>query len=129
MFPFPHFQFSRQCDLQTLLQYSHLLSCLRVDGTYKQKSQKVKPVDLSLSDGSKPDGNDTWKVNAIKKEVFILDPIDKYSYRLIPKFIPIAKRARLTLERLEKIIVGDSMTAQENDVLTKMLYNLKAILA
>ena len=115
--------------MQTLSQHSYLLSRLRVDGAYKRKSQKVQPVDLSLSDGSKPDGSDTWKVNAIKKKVLILDPTDKYSHGLISKFTPIMKGAGLTLERLAKMIVGNSMTAKEKDVLIKMLYNQKAVLA
>ena len=118
-----HFRVSRRYDLQTLSKHSHLLSRLRVDGAYKQKSQKMKPVDLSLSDGFKSDGSDTWKVNAIKKKVPIFDPTDKYSHWLIPKFTPSAKRARLTHECLAKMIVGDSITAKEKDVLTKMLYN------
>ena len=83
----------------------------------------MQPVDLGLSDGSKPDGSDAWRVNAIKKEIPILDPTDKYTHWLIPKFTPIAKGARLTPERLAKMIIGDGMTAQEKDVLTEMLYN------
>ena len=89
----------------------------------------MQPVDLGLSDGSKPDGSDAWRVNAIKKEIPILDPTDKYTHWLIPKFTPIAKGARLTPERLAKMIIGDGMTAQEKDVLTEMLYNREAVLA
>ena len=57
-----------------------------------------------MSDGSKPDGSDAWRVNAIKKEIRIFDPNDKYTHWLIPKFTPIAKGARLTPERLAKMI-------------------------
>lgn len=86
-------------------------------------------MDLSFSNGSKPDGDDACTVNAIKKKIPILDPTDKYTHWLIPKFTPIVKRARLTPERLAKMIVGDVMTAQEKEVLTKMLYNREAVLA
>lgn len=88
----------------------------------------MQPINSSILDGSKPDGSNDWKVNAIKNKVPILDSNDKYSYWLISKFIPIAKRARLTLERLPKMIIGDSMTRQEKEVLTKILYNQEAVL-
>ena len=79
MSTFPHFWFSRQFDLYTLFQHSHIFSRARVDKAYKQKSQKVQPVDLNLSDGSKPDGSDAWKKDAIQKEFSILDPAGKYT--------------------------------------------------
>ncbi len=106
----PHIRFSRKFDLHTLAQHSQLLSRVRVDGAYKRKSQKVQPVDLSLSDGSKPDGSNTWRLDTIKRETPILDLTDKYTHWLIPKFIPIAKGARLTPERLGKMIIEDGMT-------------------
>ncbi len=86
-------------------------------------------MDLSLSDRSKPDESDNWRLDAIKRETLIFDLIDKYIYWQIPKFTPIVKRARLTLERLGKTIIGKGMTAQEKEVLTEMLYNREAILA
>lgn len=48
---------------------------------------------------------------------------------LIPKFTPIAKRAKFILEHLAKMIVEDGMIIQEKDVLIKMLYNLEVVLA
>ena len=82
-----------------------------------------------MSNRSKSDGNNTWRVNAIKKEVSSLDLTDKYTYWLIPKFIFIAKKARLTSKQLGKMIIGDGMTKQEKEVFTKMLYNREAVLA
>ena len=67
-----------------------------VDRTYKQKSQKVQPMDLSLSDELKVDKSDTLRLDTIKKETHILDPTDKYTHWLIPKFTLIAKKARFT---------------------------------
>ncbi len=55
----------------------------------------MQPIDQKLLDGSKQNGSDTWKVNAMKKEIPILDPTDKYTHWLIPKFTPIAKGANL----------------------------------
>lgn len=48
---------------------------------------------------------------------------------MIPKFTPNTKRARLTFERLAKIIVRDSIIAKKKDVFTKMLYNWEVVLA
>ncbi len=76
----PHFRFSRRSDLCTLYQHSYFLSRVRVDGAYKRKSQKVLLVDLDLSDESKPDGSDAGRMNAIKREIFILVSTDKYTH-------------------------------------------------
>lgn len=84
---------------------------------------------MGTSDRSKPDGSDAWRVNAIKKKIPILDPTDKHTHWLIPKFTPIAKGARPTPERLAKMIVGDAMRSQEKEVLVKMLYSREAVLA
>ena len=86
-------------------------------------------MNFSLSDGSKPDGSDTWTLDTIKKKTSILDPTNKYTHWLIPKFIPLAKGARLIPKRLGKMIIGEGMTAQEKEVLTEILYNRKAVLA
>ena len=112
-----------------MVQHSWFLSQVRIDGAYKRKSQKVQQVDLSLSDESKPDRSDTWRLNTIKKEIPILDPTEKYMHWLIPKFILIAKRVRLTPEHLGKMIIGEDMTAQKKKILTEMLYNREAVLA
>lgn len=80
-------------------------------------------VNLGLADGSEPNGNDAWQINAIEKKILILDLNNKYNYYLIPKFTPIVKGARLTSERLAKRIIKNSITAQKKDDLTKMLYN------
>ena len=130
--PFSHsgvFRFSRKCDFLTLQQTSYPTKHARVDGAYKRKAQKVQPVDSSVSDGSKPDGSTTWRENAIKNEVPIIDTTSQYSHWLIPKFTPIAKGARITPERLQRMIIGDGMTPQEKDLLTEMLYNREAALA
>ena len=68
-------------------------------------------------------------MDAIKKKIPILDPTNKYTYWLIPKFTPIAKGAKLTSDRLGKMVIGEGMTAQEKEILTKMLYNREAVLA
>ena len=87
----PYFQFSRKSDLLTLSQHCHFLSRAKVDGAYKRKSQKVQSVDPGLSDRSKQDVSDFWRMNAIKREISILDCTDRYTQWLIPKFTLIAK--------------------------------------
>lgn len=86
-------------------------------------------MDQKLLDCFKPDKSNTWRTNAMKKVIPILNPISyKYIYWLIPEFTPITKRARLTLERLAKMIIGDNMTFQEKNLLFKILFNQKTIL-
>lgn len=85
-------------------------------------------MDQKLLDDFKPDKSNTWRINAIEKEISIFDPTDKYMHWLIPKFTPIAKRAILTPKRLAKMSIGDNMISQEKNLLTEMLYNHEAIL-
>ncbi len=65
----------------------------------------------------------------MKKEIPILNPKDKYTHWLIPKFTPIAKRATLTKDRLIKMIIGEGMSPKEKYTLTEMLYNREVVLA
>ena len=117
------FRFLWRCNLKTLSQHSYSFSCMRVDGAYKRKAQRVQPVDSSFSDGSKQDGSNNWKTNAIKKKTPIFDSNNKYTQWLIPKFTSIAKGARLTPEQLGKMIIRDGMISEEKEILTEMLYN------
>ncbi len=87
---FPHIRFSQKFDLHTLTQQSRFFSQARIDGAYKRKSQKEQRIDLNLPDESKRDGSDVWSLDAIKREILILDPTDKYTHWLIPNFTPIA---------------------------------------
>lgn len=68
-------------------------------------------------------------MNIIKRETLILDLINKYTYWLVSKFTPIAKKVRLTPEKLGKMIFRDIITEQEKGVLTEMLYNKEVVLA
>lgn len=54
---------------------------------------------------------------------------DKYPHKVIPKFIHIAKKAKLTLERLGKIFMRDGMIEQKMEIFIEMLYNREAVLA
>lgn len=65
----------------------------------------------------------------MKRKIPILDLVNKYIHCLIRKFTLIAKRARLTSERLNKMIIGDSIIAQKKDILIKKLYNREVVLA
>ncbi len=96
-----------------MTQHSCFFSQGRIDGAYKRKSQKIHSVNLNLSDGSKPDGSDTWRLDAIEREISIPDLTYKYTYWLIPKFTLITKGVGLTPGRLGKMIIGEGMTAQE----------------
>lgn len=78
---------------------------------------------MSIFDKFKPDSNNIKKVNAIKKEILILYPINKYIHWLILKFMQIAKQTRLISDQLAKMMIRDGMTFQKKEVLTKILYN------
>lgn len=46
----------------------------------------------------------------MKKEILILNLIDKYIYWLIFKSTLITKKAKLTAKQLTKMIIGDDIT-------------------
>lgn len=62
------------------------------------------------------------------KEKPSFGPTDQYMYWLIPKFTPIAKRARFTPKQSAKMIIRNSMTSLEKDLLIVILYNQKAVI-
>ncbi len=101
----------------------------RVYGIYKKKTEKVQPVNSSNSDGSTPGGNKNWRERAIQKERYTVEMGAKYTDLLIPKFSGLAKGSRLTLEQLQKMIVGKAMTLQEKELHTEMLYTHEAAIA
>lgn len=123
-------RFSRRSDLITLWQAGFDFGYVGVYGAYKRKDQKVRPVDAPLPDGSAPCSG-SWQAEIIKEETkrYVKDPEDKYADWLIPKFSGLAKGARLTPERLQRMRIGDELTEQEKDLFTEMLYNREAALA
>ena len=101
-----------------------------VQGAYKRKAQKVKPVDSSISDGSTPGGSINWKKEAIAKECLDWSTVDP-SFRgwLHPKFSAIKHGSRLTSERMNRLIIGKDLSLQEREVFLRMLYNREAALS
>lgn len=86
-------------------------------------------MNFSLSDRFKLDRNDTWRLEVTKKEILILDPIDKYMYWLIFKFTLIVKKAKLITKPVSKMMIVDDITEQEKKFFIEMLYNKKDVLA
>lgn len=120
---------SRKTDLFSL-QHG-VKGQLRVAAAYKRKEDKVRPVNAASHDGSKPEGLANWKI-AIWEQ---LKPLQmdsscaKYDQWFTPKFSRIARGARMTPERAERMICGDMLTDQEREVMLEMLYKREAALA
>ncbi len=107
------YQFSQKFDFNISQSFLSRLIKTRVYGIYKKKTEKIQPVNSSNSDGSTLDGNKNWKKRAIQQERFTVEVGAKYKDLLIPKFSDLAKRSRLTPERLQKMIVDEAMILQE----------------
>lgn len=88
-------------------------------------------VDSSRSDGTEPCGSITWRNEILKHEKPTLEigMQLKFSDWLIPKFSTLARGLRLEPERLQKMIVRNSMTLAEKNLFTEMLFNREAALA
>jgi RNase H-like domain found in reverse transcriptase/Integrase zinc binding domain/Reverse transcriptase (RNA-dependent DNA polymerase) len=101
-----------------------------VFAAYKRKAQKVRPVDSGETDGQAPGGKTEWKQLAKERErEQPRAPPGKYDQWITPKFSAIARGARLTPERADRMIVGEDLTDKERDVMLEMLYNREAALA
>jgi hypothetical protein len=104
----------------------------RVATLYKKKADKVRPVDSSESTGEKPGGDINWREKAIAEETargLYLNKDYPYSQWLNPRFSQMAEGARLTPERVERLVIGNSLTPQEKDVALQMLYNREGAFA
>ena len=75
---------------------------------YKSKANKVRLVDSSDVDGSKPGGCMDWFERSKVEDIPYLDS-RQYSDWLTPKISDIPKGSRLTKERIEALVVGDSL--------------------
>lgn len=71
---------SRKFDFSSLKnQQNQKRKDLSSYGVYKRVAKKVRPVDSSKMDGSIPGETATWKKDAMAKEVYVLDSLDKYA--------------------------------------------------
>lgn len=98
---------------------------------YKRKADKVRPANVASKDGSKPEGLRNWKEEVWRKmQPVPKDPTcQKYDQWFTPKFSTIARGARLTPERVSRVVCGAMLTEQERDVLLEVLYKREAALA
>jgi hypothetical protein len=95
---------------------------------YKTKANKVQPVDSSDADGSKLGGCIDWFEKSKVDNIPYLDS-RQYSDWLTPKFSDIPKGSRLIEERIEALVVGDSLWSKEKELFIEMLYNWEKALA
>ena len=89
----------------------------RVDGAYKKKKDKVRPTERWISERELE-----------RKRAMPRLPNGKYPAWLIPKFSRMTRGARLTAERLQKILVGERLSVEEKDLLTEVLNSREAAL-
>jgi hypothetical protein len=105
-------------------------TALRVYTMYKKKKDKVRPVDVSTSDGTKPGGLENWHEIAVAEERRrgLDKPQSYYDRYLTPKFSDIPRGSRLTPQRITALKVGD-LTEKEKELLQAMLFNREKSLA
>src|SRR5438045_4389827 len=119
------YRLSRTVDEFSMLSKAYVV---KVGTLHKRKDDKVRPVDLGVSDGSKPGGILDW-VEKSKLTDVVHGERGEYSNWLIPKFSDIEKGSRLTEERATKLLVGEGLTLQEKAMFLEMLYNREKALA
>jgi|SRR5438045_861833 len=119
------YRLSRTVDEFSMLSKPYVV---KVGTLRKRKADKVRPVDLGVSDGSKPGSILDW-VEKSKLTDVVHGEKGKYSNWLILKFSDIKKGSRLTEECAAKLLVGEGLTSQEKAMFFEMLYNREKALA
>ena len=99
----------------------------QVATAYKTKAKKVRPVDPSGTDGSKPGGCLDWFEKSKASDV--PSRLGRYSDWITPKFSDIQKGSRLTEERIKDLVVGDGLWPKERELFLEVLYNQEKALA
>ena len=119
-------------EAQLLSLSTNHIRTARVNTMYKTKDKKVRPVDLGVSDGSKPGGIHNWK-DVIKSSERHVGPIEPFDHLITGRFSsleqPLAKGSRLTPERIANIVMGDFLLPRERELLIAILFNREAALA
>jgi hypothetical protein len=102
---------------------------LKINTLYKRKADKTVPVDLGISSGEAPKGDDDWLEKA-RLEKPAPKHVSKFGdFNLVGRFSDLPPGFRLTPERAEKLTIGDEMTPNEKELLLEVLMNREAAFA
>ena len=111
----------------------HMKLLTQVNTLYKRKADKVKPVPLSISEGSteKPGGVENWQEVCLQKyhERPAPDDTSRFDEFLKPRLATFARGSVLKPERLERIIINEALTYQERELLQELLFKREGALA
>ena len=124
--PLTHYE-ARLLSLST-----HSSAIARVHTMYKSKDKKVRPVDLGVSDGTRPGGIHNWKeiVQANERFVGLVGPFDHLiTGRFSSLDTPVPLGSRLTPERIANIAIGKFLLPRERALLIALLMNREAAIA
>ena len=120
-------RFSRKFDI---LNRTRTIN-VHVDILYKRKTQKINPMNVEITDGSRSRTNLKWreilKSSVTSKSVEQLS--DVYDSFLTSKFSKIKQNFKLTPERLQKMLFDAELSSQERKLMLKLLYRRKVALA
>ena len=108
--------------------------CVHVNTAYKRKADKIRPVDLGESTGEGPGGlSNWWDVMWEHKmqypERIETDPPHRYDKYIIPRFSQLARGARLTPERIERLQICADLLPDEKEFLLEILHRREESLA
>jgi hypothetical protein len=99
---------------------------------YKRKADKVRPVNSTDSDGSVPIGDPNWESVCFEKyhrRFLAKDEPSEFDDLLNPRIATIARGARLTPEREEKLLIGNGLLPREKLLLRELLFKREGVLA
>lgn len=99
---------------------------------FKRVADKIRPVNATESDGAVPTGYPDWQ-RVCEEKYFTryraADIQTEFDEFLMPRISTIARGARLTPEREEKMLVGKDLLPRERALLRELLFKREGCLA
>jgi len=95
---------------------------LRVRTVYKNKANKIRPVDANDGTGNGPGGRHDWYQRSKGRDL-PQQQFGDYQKHLIPRFSRLPRGSRVTPKRLEKLDVGNWLLPNERKMFDEMITN------
>ncbi len=109
----------------------HEVFAVPVYTLFKRVADKIRPVNATENDGSVPTGYPDWQKVCERKyftEYRAADVKTEFDEFLLPRVSTIARGARLTPEREEKMLIGKDLLPKEKALLRELLFKREGYL-
>ena len=119
-----HYLFYKFSRIFDILKKIKIVSKIKMQIMYKQKTQKINSINVNILNKSKSQTNLNWR--KILKSFIIVDSLKQlkrlYDFFLIFKFLKISRDSRMISKWLQKIFFDVELFFKERNLLIEMFY-------